>query len=170
MELRLGWSRYSVIIRNTRWTFSAHTAEAGAYDEAERSLGARIIPCLGWTYPARYARHSLRVLRQHGPYDAVHSHVHHFSGYVLMLAKMGAVPVRIAHSHSDTRLAESSASTLRKAYRFAMRSIIGACASSALAVSTEAGNDLFGGPWRMSSEWKTPTFGHRPAQDRWASG
>ncbi len=139
--------------------FLVHTTDAGAYDEEVRSLDARIIPCLGHTNPAQYARNFLRILRQHGPYDVVHSHVHHFSGYVLMLAKMRGVPVRIAHSHSDTRLTESSASTLRKAYRFAMRSMIGACASSALAVSTEAGNDLFGGPWRMSSEWKLQHLG-----------
>lgn len=139
--------------------FLVHTTEAGDYDEEVRSLGARIIPCLGYTNLARYARNFLRILRQHGPYDVVHSHVHHFSGYVLMLAKMSGVPVRIAHSHSDTRLAESSAGGLRKAYRFSMRSLIGTCASDALAVSTEAGNDLFSGPWRTSSEWKLQHLG-----------
>jgi glycosyltransferase involved in cell wall biosynthesis len=139
--------------------FLVHTTEAGAYDEEVRSLGARIIPCLGYTNPARYARNFLRILRQHGPYDVVHSHVHHFSGYVLMLAKMGGVPVRIAHSHSDTRLAESSAGAVRKVYRFVMRSLIGTCSSTGLAVSTEAGSDLFAGSWRTSSEWKLQHLG-----------
>jgi glycosyltransferase involved in cell wall biosynthesis len=139
--------------------FLVHAEETGAYDEEVRSLGARIIPCLGYTNPARYARNFLRILREHGPYEVVHSHVHHFSGYVLMLAKMGGVPVRIAHSHSDTRLTESSADRLRKAYRFGMRSLIGTYASNALAVSTEAGNDLFAGPWRTSSEWKVQHLG-----------
>jgi glycosyltransferase involved in cell wall biosynthesis len=139
--------------------FLVHTTEVGAYDKEVRSLGARIIPCLGYTNPARYARNFLRILRQHGPYDVVHSHVHHFSGYVLMLAKIGGVPVRIAHSHSDARLAESSAGGLRKVYRHGMRSLIGTCATDALAVSTEAGNDLFAGPWRTSSEWKLQHLG-----------
>lgn len=139
--------------------FLVHTTDAGAYDEEVRSLGARIIPCPGYTNPARYARNFLRTLREQGPYDVVHSHVHHFSGYVLMLAKIGGVPVRIAHSHSDTRLAESSSGPLRKAYRFAMRSLISTCASSTLAVSTEAGRDLFDGLWRASSDWKLQHLG-----------
>ena len=64
----------------------------GAYDEEVRSLGARIIPCLGYTNPIATHVNFRRILREHGPYDVVHSHVHHFSGYVLMLAKMGGVP------------------------------------------------------------------------------
>jgi len=139
--------------------FLVHTADPGAYDEEVRAFGARIIPCLSYTNPARYARNFLRILRQYGPYDIVHSHVHHYSGYVLMLAAIGGVPVRIAHSHSDTRLAESSAGAVRKGYRVAMRSLIRMCSRSGLAVSTEAGNDLFAWPWRRSSEWKLQYLG-----------
>lgn len=36
------------------------------------------------------------------PFDIVHSHVHHFSGYVLRLAQQAGVLIRIAHSHNDT--------------------------------------------------------------------
>jgi glycosyltransferase involved in cell wall biosynthesis len=139
--------------------FLVHTTDAGAYDEEVRWLGARIIPCLGYTNPARYARNFLKALYQYGPYDVVHSHVHHFSGYVLMLAKIGGVPVRIAHSHSDTRLADSSAGGARKAYRVAMRSLIRTCSNGGLAVSTEAGNDLFGGPLSSHSAWKLQHLG-----------
>ncbi len=139
--------------------FLVHTTDAGAYDHEVRSLGARIIPCLGYTNPIRYSKNFLRILRQHGPYDVVHSHVHHFSGYVILLAAIGGVPTRIAHSHSDTRLAESSTGAVRKAYRVVMRSLIRTCSSSGLAVSTEAGNDLFAGPWRNSYEWKLQHLG-----------
>jgi hypothetical protein len=40
-------------------------------------------------------------LHDEGPYDVVHSHVHHFSGLILEVARLAGVPVRIAHSHSD---------------------------------------------------------------------
>src|SRR5512140_2248215 len=62
--------------------FLVHADGAGAYDEEVRSLGARIIPCLSPSSPAKFARNFLRILREYGPYDCVHSHVHHYSGYV----------------------------------------------------------------------------------------
>ena len=67
--------------------FLVHTEQSCAYDDEVRSLGARIIPCLSPSRPVRYARNFLRILREFGPYDCVHSHVHHFSGYVLTLAR-----------------------------------------------------------------------------------
>jgi glycosyltransferase involved in cell wall biosynthesis len=133
--------------------FLVHTTDPGAYDDEVRALGARIIPCLSPSNPVQYAFNFRRVLREHGPYDVVHSHVHHYSGYVLMLAAMAGVPVRIAHSHSNTEPAELSSSPMRKVYRAAMRSLVCGCASGGLAVSTEAGDDLFAGPWRNSYKW-----------------
>jgi glycosyltransferase involved in cell wall biosynthesis len=133
--------------------FLVHTTERGAYDEEVKTLGARIVPCLRPSNPLQYAFNFQRALREYGPYDVVHSHVHHYSGYVLMLAAMAGVKVRIAHSHSDTELVGLSASPMRKAYRAAMRSLIRSCASGGLAVSTEAGDDLFAGPWRGSAKW-----------------
>src|ERR1700733_11910503 len=96
--------------------FLVHSESPGAYDEEVRALGSRIIPCLHPSNPVMYARNFRRALRQYGPYDVVHSHVHHYSGYVLTLAAMWGVPVRIAHSHNDTRAAEASTSIGRREY------------------------------------------------------
>jgi glycosyltransferase involved in cell wall biosynthesis len=140
--------------------FLVHTTEAGAYDEEVRSLGARIIPCLSYTSPMRYARNFLRILRQYGPYDVVHSHVHHFSGYVMLLAAMGGVSVRIAHSHNDTRSAEASTSVGRKAYLRTTRMMIRAFATRGLAVSADAGCDLFASPGRhRTDKWELQHLG-----------
>ena len=104
--------------------FLVHTTDPGMYDEEVRALGARIIPCLGPSNPLQYALNFRRVLGEYGPYDVVHSHVHHYSGYVLMLAAMVGVTVRIAHSHNDTRSAESAKSVGRRAYRRIMQMMI----------------------------------------------
>jgi glycosyltransferase involved in cell wall biosynthesis len=48
---------------------------------------------------------------------------------------------------------------MRKAYRGAMRLLIRSCASGGLAVSTEAGNDLFSWKWRGSSRWTLQHLG-----------
>ncbi len=66
-----------------RMDFLTHTEEHCAHDDEVRSLGSRIISCLHPRRPLQYARRFRRVLRQYGPYDVVHSHVHHYSGYVL---------------------------------------------------------------------------------------
>jgi hypothetical protein len=61
-----------------------------------------------------FTRNFKRILREYGPYDIVHSHVHHFSGYVLYLAKQAGVPVRIAHSHNDTSAIDAKAGLHRR--------------------------------------------------------
>ncbi len=139
--------------------FLVHTTEPGAYDEEVRGLGSRIIPCLRPSSPATYARNFRRVLREYGPYDVVHSHVHHYSGYVLMLAAMCGVPVRIAHSHNDTRFAEATAGLSRQTYLRAMRELIRTACTNGLAVSSEAGQDLFGGHWQDSDHLQLQHLG-----------
>ncbi len=140
--------------------FLVHTTDPGAYDEEVRALGSRIIPCLSPSNPLQYAFNFRRVLREYGPYDVVHSHVHHYSGYVLMLAAMAGVKVRIAHSHSDTRSAEASKSGERRAYLRAMNMMIRAFATRGLAVSAEAGCDLFASQWRdRTDKWQLQHLG-----------
>jgi glycosyltransferase involved in cell wall biosynthesis len=139
--------------------FMVHTADPGAFDEEVLSLGAQIIPCLKPSNPLQYAYNFRRILREYGPYDIVHSHVHHYSGYVLTLAAIAGVPIRIAHSHSDTRQSESSVGPIRKAYRGVMQCLVRSCASGGLAVSTEAGDDLFPPRWQATPRWDLQHLG-----------
>jgi glycosyltransferase involved in cell wall biosynthesis len=139
--------------------FLVHTTDPGAYDEEVRALGSRIIPCLSPSNLVRYAFNFRKILDQYGPYDVVHSHVHHFSGYVLMLAAMAGVKVRIAHSHNDTRVAEVSASVERRAYLRIMQAMIRAAATGGLAVSFEAGCDLFSSQDRHAGKWELQHLG-----------
>ena len=70
-----------------RMDFLVHTVNPCAYDDEIHSLGSEIIPCLHPSRPWTYVRNFKRILREHGPYDVVHSHVHHFSGHILRLAR-----------------------------------------------------------------------------------
>src|SRR5947209_2558975 len=78
--------------------FLVHVPGTHAYDDEVRALGSNLILLPFIRQPLKYAREFTRVLREHGPYDIVHSHVHQYSGFVLRLAKRAGVPVRIAHS------------------------------------------------------------------------
>jgi len=142
-----------------RFDFLAHTAKPCFYDEEIRSRGCRIIPCPHPTRPWQYARDFLRVLKEHGPYDVVHSHVHHFSGFTVMLAKLAGVPVRIAHSHNDTSLNESRAGIVRKFYLQSTRWLIHRCSTLGLACSGMAAVNLFGKDWERDSRWRILQYG-----------
>jgi glycosyltransferase involved in cell wall biosynthesis len=143
-------------IDRTRYHFDflVHTEKPCAYDDEARSLGARIFPCLSPPKPVQYARNFFRILREHGPYDCVHSHVHHFSGYVLTLARLGGVGKRIAHSRTDTRALESSATLRRSLYLASMKALLRMNATAGLAVSRKAAESLFGKDWGSDIRWQ----------------
>lgn len=142
--------------------FLVHTREPCAYDAEILSLGSRVIPCLHPSRPLTYARGFRRILRKHGPYDVLHSHVHHYSGYVLLLGRRAGVPLRIAHSHSDTSSLSANSGLLRRGYLALSRSWIRRHATLGLACSALAGKDLFGSTWGCDPRWRTLYCGIDP--------
>ena len=136
--------------------FLVHTTEPGALDKEVMELGARIVPCLPRLNdgnPLQYARNFRRILRECGPYDCVHSHIHHSSGYVLMLAAMMGVPVRIAHSHNDTSAIDRTCPSLRRMYSSGMDMLIRRFATLGIAVSRSAAPSLFSPSWTADKRW-----------------
>jgi glycosyltransferase involved in cell wall biosynthesis len=124
-----------------------HTNGAASLDEAVKATGARLIQApkanRSWGYSAQLRR----VIEDHGPYDVVHAHLHHFSGLVLRSAAHAGVPVRIAHSHSDTRRVDGRASPARQLYLRLAEHWIRRYATRCLAVSRPAAAGLFGEAW-----------------------
>src|SRR5882762_5528332 len=127
-----------------QFDFLVHTDQPCPLDAEVRSLGANILPCLSPSDPVGYTRNFWRILRETGPYDCVHSHVHRFSGYVLTLARLAGVPVRIAHSHTAEKEADK-----RRFYRRAMSLLLDIGATAGLGVSEKATKDLFGENWKI---------------------
>jgi glycosyltransferase involved in cell wall biosynthesis len=125
--------------------FLVHTTGPGAYDDEVRALGSHIIPCVKPSNPLEYAYNFQRILREFGPYECVHCHIHQSSGYVLALAAILGVPIRIAHSHIDTRFLDSRAAWPRKAYIAVMDFLLSHSATAAIAVSESAATSLFSG-------------------------
>lgn len=137
-----------------RVDFLVHTAKPCAYDDEIRSLGSRIIPCHHRFQPWLYARNLQQILHKYGPYDIVHSHVHHFSGIVLRLAQQAGVPVRIAHSHLDTSLIEFRAGFSRRLYYNLTKWWIARHATQGLGCSRKAAAALFGSAWSADPRWQ----------------
>jgi glycosyltransferase involved in cell wall biosynthesis len=129
--------------------FLVHSVEPGAYDDELRALGANIYPCLGPDRPINYARNFRKILRDHGPYDVVHSHVQMFGGAVMRIAATQGVPIRIAHSHASPSLTPSTG-WKRRAYLKLMHRWIDRFATLRLAVSRESGSGIFSTGWESS--------------------
>ncbi len=122
--------------------FLVHAEQTYDYEAEAVSLGARVIRCLQPRRPWVYAPALRRVLREYGPYDVVHSHVHDFSGLVLKVADWAGVPVRVVHSHSDSSMLDKHAGLGRRLYSSVSRRWIQRHATLRLAVSKAAGNAL----------------------------
>ncbi len=131
-----------------RMDFLVHTTNPGAYDDEARRLGAGIVTCTHPSRPHVYAGNFLRQVRAAGPYDLVHSHVHHYSGFVLKLARLAGIAGRIAHSHSDTSRIQHEARPMRKLYYALARRWIRRNATLGLAASGAAAAALFGADWQ----------------------
>ncbi len=131
-----------------------HTLKKCAYDDEFQEMGIPIIPCPYTRSPLRYARDFLGILKEFGPYDIIHSHVHQYSGFVLRLARLGGVRRLIVHSHDDTRSLDCQATGWRKLYLCLMNSWIQKYASAGLAVSCDAAISLFGKFWENDPRWQ----------------
>lgn len=120
----------------------------GEYAERVRGLGATLLVAPATGNPLAFAAFFVRALRRHGPYDVIHSHIHHFGGLALLLARLSGVPVRVATSHLDSRRADMAATGGRYAYLSAMRAALGAGITHRHAVSPEAAAALYGPDWQ----------------------
>ncbi len=139
--------------------FLVHTREPCSYDEQVRALGSQIIPCPNPQQPWSYAPQFKKILREYGPYDIVHSHVHHFSGYVLRLARQAGVPVCISHSHNDTSLNQSQVGFKRRLYLNLMRSWIDHYTTLGLGCSYQAAASFFGADWHADPRLQALYYG-----------
>ncbi|THF87143.1 glycosyltransferase family 1 protein [Deinococcus sp. KSM4-11] len=133
--------------------FVVHKAEAAAYDEELLALGAGRYVCKWPDNPVIYARNFLKILRENGPYDVVHSHVHHFNGMVLLLAKIANIPIRVAHSHSDTLVSRGDYGGVRRFYVASTKRMINRFATNGIAVSINSALSQFGSDWNKDDRW-----------------
>ena len=139
--------------------FLVHTQKPCTFDEEILDRGSKIIPCLHPGRPFQYARNFVRAIKTHGPYDVLHSHVHHFSGLTLLLARMAGVPARIAHSHMDSVAVDVASGRVRRVYLRITKGLIRVSATSLLAASRQAGEALFGSEWEQDHRSQVILYG-----------
>jgi glycosyltransferase involved in cell wall biosynthesis len=121
--------------------------ETGELAPEARSLGCQVVTSPEPQRPWKVWRDVATMLRDRGPYDVVHGHVHHYNGLILLVAAWCGVPCRVAHSHTDTRVVEQHAGWRRRCYLALMKQSIRRSATRRIAVSRNAAEDLFGADW-----------------------
>jgi glycosyltransferase involved in cell wall biosynthesis len=134
--------------------FLVHSFQPDGYDDEIRALGAEVVLCPYPRNPLLYAVSFLRSVRSTGKYDVVHSHLNHFSGFVLLLSRLSGIPIRIAHAHNNSQVLQASASLGRKIYYRLARALILKYSTVGLAASQEAAIALFGENWRMDGRFR----------------
>jgi glycosyltransferase involved in cell wall biosynthesis len=135
------------------------TEQHCAYDDEIRALGSKIIPSTHPSRTAGFARGSRHVLREHGPYDVVHTHGHHFGDYPLRSAYHSSAPVRIAHSHNGTSSLQAKARLRRRVYLRLMERWIDRYATVGLAASRKAAAALLGPNLSADPCWRVLHYG-----------
>ena len=134
--------------------FMVHTSDQATFNNEIRDAGSQVIPCLKPRDPIQHARNFRSVIREYGPYDVLHSHVHYYSGFVLWLGHSSGVQKLIAHGHTDTKDSEEKAGKQRRIYVNLMKRLISRYAVCGLAASKRAAEDLFGLDWTNDPRWR----------------
>lgn len=136
------------LLRNTdknliQHDFIVHSQEKGFYDDEIKLLGGNIHHVLFSRNPIKYFFNLYKLFKTLNP-DVVHSHVHVFSGLVLLIAFISGVTNRVSHSHTDLSVQQHGQTLIRKVYWKIMQILILMFATTKIAVSQQAAVNLYG--------------------------
>lgn len=136
--------------------FCCLSGEPGLYAPEIEALGSQVYRCRLTKNLVRFNAEFARVLAA-GQYDVVHSHVHHFSGYILWQAARAGIKTRIAHSFTDPRT--TNLPLARQAYLKIMSCLIKRYATVGLGNSRGSMRSLFGANWQSDKRWQLMYLG-----------
>ncbi len=115
----------------------------GAYEKEILAQGCRVFRSSGASRPWRIPADFARVVREHGPYDIVHTHGYFFAGLVLYRAYNAGIRGRIAHSRNAHDVGKK-AMLAWAPWRWLMRYCVNRYATHILAISEASAVYLLG--------------------------
>jgi glycosyltransferase involved in cell wall biosynthesis len=131
--------------------FCCLSGDEGVFAPEAKSLGSQVFSIKLKGNLISFNRQFVRLLQKQ-KYDVVHSHVHHFSGYILQCSRKADIRSRIAHSHSAPLY--SNTPLFRRTYLRYMERSIKQFATIGLGVSNEAMRALFSDDWNSDERWR----------------
>ncbi len=130
--------------------------------DALDALGVPVHYCPGHPHPLAFGRAFLRLLRTGPRFTAVHSHLDRFTGLIMLLARFGRVPVRIAHMHNDYSRDDQAGGWRACGYAGVVRGLVQQHATAGIGVSGAAADYLFGRGWPGDPRWRVLPCGIDP--------
>ena len=126
-----------------QFDFLVYGDEPGVYDQEIADLGGRVLRT--HHSPARGVRAAVRairkILREEGPFLAVHAHILHASALAVRAAEAEGIPIRITHSHNTGDISGGIGRALYVAWT---RREIAMKSTALIACGHQAGSYLFG--------------------------
>ena len=147
--VRLPRERFQCDICNYRFSGGAYAADLEKY-----GCHLHFIPRGSDTVALfRFSRAFRRLLRE-GHYDVVHCHGLPLIGFLLLLAWLERVPVRIGHSHNTNRKTGGTLMSVLNRIGLALnRPLARACSTQGVGCSAEAVAAVFGKQWQKNSKY-----------------
>ena len=134
---------YRKVNNDINFDFISYSDQEAYYDKEIKKLGGTIIR-LNPPSKAGFIgaiKDIKKVIKENGPYDAVHTHMLFNCGIAMIAAYLSGVKVRVSHAHTTS---DDSSSFVRKIYINLMRFFIKVFSTDFLACSNSAGKYLFG--------------------------
>ncbi len=127
------------------------TTQEEPYSDDFRKAGILLLPCLGEKNPLRYFLNFRRIVREHGPYDVLHSHGPSISSVQLSLyARLLGIPSVLLHGHNDNRKLLASKGRLYRLYIAILGFLARSLANQFVACSGLAAESGFGMDWKSN--------------------
>ena len=131
--------------------FCCLSGEEGVYAAEAKALGSQVFP-IKLTKNLMLFNQQFAQLLHEQRYQIVHSHVQHFSGYIVRQAKRNGVPYCIAHSFTDP--IKQSRSPIRILYLKLMRRWLKQYINMGLGNAKSSMRSLFGPAWHNQPQHK----------------
>jgi glycosyltransferase involved in cell wall biosynthesis len=130
------------------------TGKEEPFTQAFQQIGARVLPCVNYANPMKYAVNLSRIVHENGPYDILHVHGSNPNGLLaLLLAKQIGIPSTIVHSHNDVRPLLETRGAPYRSYVGVTLQCLRRFADRGFAVSVRAAESMFGLSWQKDPRW-----------------
>lgn len=115
-----------------------------SYEEEIRKMGGEVFYLFspGILKIFDFIKHLKKIVKDNGPYAAMHVHVDNLNGILVFAGKFAKIPVRIAHAHSA--FDRKGQNTFRNIYEEIKKYLVNKFSTKKLACSIEAAKSVYG--------------------------
>lgn len=122
--------------------FICFSEKLSPYDEFIRNMGGKVYYVKRTKNKIKFIKECTKIMRN---YSVVHVHMNIANSWILLLAKVLKIPLRISHSHAVFEI--KSEKLYKKLYRILQKKVLLLSANRYLACSEIAGKSLYGNYW-----------------------